>query len=211
MTVNANGDVYITGRAEREVLSGNYDIYTAKLSSLGDLIWQRFYNGPANGHDVPCGLILGDQGHLYVAGTSQDTNGVNEPVVLMYSPQGELVAEKRCGDSNGTIPQECTSVVSGFNNSIILITTIPTTTPGQNQIVLTKYAPAYAFTDRVYSQKPGLIGTGPANSTYRIQKLNNFQSWEDVDTVTANSIGCFTWEMPIPQGPGQGFYRWITP
>jgi outer membrane protein assembly factor BamB len=66
IAVDGSGNVVVTG-------TFGYDYYTAKYASAdGALLWEKHYNGPANGDDEVAfhGLALGPNGMVAVTGTS---------------------------------------------------------------------------------------------------------------------------------------------
>jgi hypothetical protein len=68
VAVDDHGNVVVTGTSFN---ASNQDMYTAKYAATdGALLWERRYNGPANGHDYSDGLALGPNGMVAVTGGS---------------------------------------------------------------------------------------------------------------------------------------------
>ncbi|MBI1803699.1 MAG: T9SS type A sorting domain-containing protein [Ignavibacteriae bacterium] len=71
IAVNDSLNVYVTGWS---MGSGtNFDYATLKYDSAGNFMWERRYNGPANGVDSALAMALRGTSDLYVTGASVDT------------------------------------------------------------------------------------------------------------------------------------------
>jgi len=78
MVIGPDGSVYVAGRCRSPV----YDLVVVKYSALGVRLWTYSYNGPARRQDVATALALGEDGSLYIAGTT-DLNGPEEDMVAI--------------------------------------------------------------------------------------------------------------------------------
>jgi uncharacterized delta-60 repeat protein len=68
IAVDNEGGVYITGSSYRN--SNEKDFVTIRYdATTGHEDWVQYYNGPANGHDAPTALVVG-QGGVFVTGYS---------------------------------------------------------------------------------------------------------------------------------------------
>jgi hypothetical protein len=83
------GNIYVTGSSRYHGDTTNYDIATIKYNSLGIQQWAARYNGPGNGGDSANGLILDNQGNIYVTGSSWggDSTGYDY-VTIKYNGVG---------------------------------------------------------------------------------------------------------------------------
>jgi hypothetical protein len=77
VAVDGSGNVVVTGSSRNS--SGNDDYYTAKYAAAdGSLLWEKYYNGPANGDDwletSRC-LALGPNGMVAITGGSDGNFG----------------------------------------------------------------------------------------------------------------------------------------
>ena len=77
ITVDAQGNIYITGGTESSqwpgtagtydpTPNGNYDVFVAKISPQGQLLWSTFIGGP--NYDRAYGVEVDAQGYIYLAG-----------------------------------------------------------------------------------------------------------------------------------------------
>ncbi|MEW5883586.1 MAG: hypothetical protein AB1725_05105 [Armatimonadota bacterium] len=84
------GSVYVTGYGTNT--SGSLDIVTLKYGrNGGDPIWQKFYDGPANGDDKAVRIHADALGNVFVLGTSAG-NGTNRDfVIIKYDTNGDRI------------------------------------------------------------------------------------------------------------------------
>ena len=69
MTIDANGNIYITGPADGGKKAG-LDFVTVKYAPNGHLEWESRYNGPNSGEDWPYAIAVDISGNVYVTGRS---------------------------------------------------------------------------------------------------------------------------------------------
>jgi hypothetical protein len=118
ITTDNEGNVYVAGKYEKNAkfsgvtlpCQGNHDIYLAKYSPSGSLIWIRTAGGYSGDYawNVAC-----DGNYVYIAGEIQGTNalikfigspitltckGSNDIFVAKYDLNGNLIWAKRAGD-----------------------------------------------------------------------------------------------------------------
>ncbi len=79
IAIDGNGNIYVTGRSQDtwgEPINphiGDYDIFVAKLSNSGDLLWNTFLG--SSDTDIDEGITIDRNGNVYVIGESPDTWG----------------------------------------------------------------------------------------------------------------------------------------
>ena len=98
VALDSAGNVYVTGYSPG-VGSGN-DIVTIKYDSNGNQLWVQRYNGPANGDDIPTGIVVDGKGGVYVTGYSATTNGGTEFVTIKYLDRPSIGQPQKRGDGN---------------------------------------------------------------------------------------------------------------
>jgi len=86
--VDRQGNLFATGRQ-------GPDYSTWKFSSTGSQLWNRIYDGPAHGTDIPTGIAVDDSGNAYVTGQSPSTS-VAEEATVKYSSAGQERWVSRC-------------------------------------------------------------------------------------------------------------------
>jgi len=86
------GEIYITGTLVRD---GNQDLFVAKYSKNGTLLWKKYVAGSARGWDQGNALARDGAGNIYAAGfVTQSTTG-RDYVLVKYRPDGTRLWVKR--------------------------------------------------------------------------------------------------------------------
>lgn len=104
ITVDGEGNVYVTGRSDAEGIGVyNYDYATIKYDPNGNELWVARYDGPGHAYDSPQVMAVDDSGSVYVSGAVEvdennqdcatikyDSNG-NELWVTFYDGPGHVI------------------------------------------------------------------------------------------------------------------------
>lgn len=85
LVVNSGGNVFITGYT---TTNGNHDYITMKLTSAGDTLWTRTYNGIGNGEDEANAIAIDGSGNVYVSGYVRGDGTGDDIVTIKYSSIG---------------------------------------------------------------------------------------------------------------------------
>ncbi|MDI6809776.1 MAG: SBBP repeat-containing protein [Candidatus Eisenbacteria bacterium] len=89
LVLDDSNNVYVTGASTGD--GSGLDYVTIRYSPDGAQLWERRFNGTANGDDQGIALAVSGTGEVYVTGTSwADTSG-NDVVTLRYTSSGEPV------------------------------------------------------------------------------------------------------------------------
>ena len=99
VAVDDSGNVYVTGRSQGKGSLADY--LTIKYSPLGDTVWVRRYDGPANNDDRAQAIQVDDSGYVYVTGHSRGTGSLADYATLKYSPFGDTLWVRRYNDTTG--------------------------------------------------------------------------------------------------------------
>ncbi|HUS34626.1 MAG TPA: PQQ-binding-like beta-propeller repeat protein [Verrucomicrobiae bacterium] len=92
VAVDPSGNVVVTGISFNGF---NFDFYTAKYDGAsGALVWEKRYNGPANGQDYPSAVTVDSNGNVVVTGFSYASN-VDSYTAKYAATDGALLWEKR--------------------------------------------------------------------------------------------------------------------
>lgn len=145
MTIDAAGNIYVTGSGDGGTKSGGTDFITIKYKPDGSQEWAMKYNGPGNGEDYPYAIAVDGSGNVYVTGRSFVSNLskglVNfDYATVKYSSGGALMWVRRFGSSGSRndIPQdikvddEGNVFVTGYADASLVL-------GGGNSIVTIKY------------------------------------------------------------------------
>ena len=95
IAIDPEGNVYVTGYGFSP--ESHFDFLTLKYDSEGNLIWERRYNGPANGSDYGQALALDSEGSVYVVGHSNGIGTSMDATIVKYGLDGRLLWAKRYG------------------------------------------------------------------------------------------------------------------
>ena len=91
IAVDASGNTYVTGGADRNEPALGGDIVTAKYDADGNQVWTARYENPGALADAPTAITLDGTGHVYVTGYSHGHSSIitaQDYVTLKYSPNG---------------------------------------------------------------------------------------------------------------------------
>jgi len=91
LAVDASGNAYVTGVAI--TASGNEDFFTIKYSGTnGSRLWEKSFNGLANGIDEPVGVAI-DRANddVVIAGSTLVGAGNNDIHIIRYDTEGNVV------------------------------------------------------------------------------------------------------------------------
>ena len=99
-TVSRGDFFYLTGHVEAD---HSMAWVTAKYATDGTVAWVRLYTGApgANRPDQARGLAVDDDGHVYATGWSTAASGAIDATTIKYSPDGEVLWERRQGSAGG--------------------------------------------------------------------------------------------------------------
>ncbi|MFL5764652.1 MAG: SBBP repeat-containing protein [Bacteroidia bacterium] len=142
ITVDASGNVYVTGISQRAVLT-NYDYATVKYNSTGVQQWAMRYNGAGNDYDRANAITLDGSGNVIVTGRSVGAGAAAEDAVtLEYNNSGTFQWEARYnGPANGYDEGKAVTTDAGGN---IYITGYSFVTGANNDYLTIKYNAAGA-------------------------------------------------------------------
>jgi uncharacterized delta-60 repeat protein len=88
IAVDDSDNIYVTGYTY--VPAGNYDIITIKYNNDGAMIWDRIFQGPANGDDVVYAMVVDSLGNVYLTGNSFVTGNGIDCLTIKYNSSGVL-------------------------------------------------------------------------------------------------------------------------
>ncbi len=108
VAVDGSGNVVVTGSSVSGAPAQDFDYYTAKYAAAdGALLWEKRYNGPANGDDRARAVAVDAAGNVVVTGSSYETPAAFDSFGDYYtakyaSADGALLWERRYnGPANG--------------------------------------------------------------------------------------------------------------
>jgi len=86
MVVDGMGNAYLCGYGPGGDPSYDYAIF--KCDSGGNLLWSRFYNGPASGIDAANAMVIDSEGSVYATGMSAGIGTIYDYATVKYDSAG---------------------------------------------------------------------------------------------------------------------------
>jgi uncharacterized delta-60 repeat protein len=129
------GNSYVTGLSVGA--TSQNDIVTLKYSPSGIQLWERRYNGAANGLDAPKSLSVTSSGEIYIGGWSAGIGTYIDVLILKYSSNGNLLWEKIYNGVANDYDYLEDMFVDSWGNVYASITS--PTTPTSNDFLVIKY------------------------------------------------------------------------
>ncbi len=101
---------------------GTYDFWVIKVSSSGDLVWEKSFGGDQI--DEARAIVKSDDGNFIIAGDTRSNNndvshnnGAADLWLIKITPMGDLLWEKTIGGSNFDVAR---AIVKSRNNGFII-------------------------------------------------------------------------------------------
>ena len=118
IAVDGDGNVYVTGSTGNPYLL-TWDYATVKYNASGVEQWSARYDGPGIEDDEPSGLVVDDDGNVYVTGGSLGSGTNMDYATVKYSPSGEtLWVRRHDGPVNGA--DEATGIALAPDGSVVI-------------------------------------------------------------------------------------------
>ncbi|HLX11427.1 MAG TPA: SBBP repeat-containing protein, partial [Bacteroidota bacterium] len=87
--VDSSGNVIVVGSSA--AVDTTDDFVTLKYSPAGILLWTRYYDGPINEYDDPADLVIDNANNIYVTGSSEGRDTLDEYATIEYTSGGDSV------------------------------------------------------------------------------------------------------------------------
>ena len=101
--------------------AGGQDAWVVKLTSTGNIIWQKTYGGPGDDHAISAKQTT-DGGFVVAATTSSFGNGNSDVWIIKLNQNGSI---SRMCDNSG-IAEDSNATVTETNATVTTTTAIPT-------------------------------------------------------------------------------------
>ncbi len=102
---DSNGYFYVTGFTASYGYNGSTDMAILKFDSDGNIIWNKTWGGSE--YDIGEDLIIGNDGNIYVAGTTESySSGLGDAALVKFSTDGILLNNISWGGINQDVGNE---------------------------------------------------------------------------------------------------------
>ena len=138
VTLDGSGNVVVTGSSTGSGSSGT-DYYTAKYAAAdGGLLWEKRYNGPGSGNDIPYAVAVDASNNVIVTGESIGSGlGNSDYYTAKYAAaDGALLWEKRYNNGPGNPVDTPRAIAIDASGNVIVTGT------SNNDYYTAKYATA---------------------------------------------------------------------
>ena len=114
--IDNSGNIYLTGAV---TTATDLDYITVKYDNNGNIIWQKFYNGPGNGEDFPSSNVIDASGNVYVVGYSLGTGTNYDYCTIKYNNSGAQQWVTRYNGTANGIDEAWNIILDNQNNVYI--------------------------------------------------------------------------------------------
>ncbi|UCG92152.1 MAG: SBBP repeat-containing protein [candidate division WOR-3 bacterium] len=207
LAVDSVGNVYVTGSSDG--VNGLYDYATIKYSSTGVEQWIARYNGPGNGCDEPCTIVVDDSGNVYVTGRSVGAGTGSDYTTIKYNSSGveQWIARYNgpgnIGDGAGAIVVDDSGNVYVTGYSVGAGTGSDYATIKYNSSGVEQWVARYNSPDSSHDTANGIAIDNSGNIFVGGTSLRS-KTADDYVVVKYNTLGVEQW---VTQYNGTGNYR----
>jgi hypothetical protein len=203
VAVDASGNAVVTGTSYN---GSSQDYYTAKYAAAdGTLLWEKRYNGPANGQDIPNAVAVDASGNVVVTGSSYNGSNTDYYTAKYKGADAALLWEKRYnGPANDN--DDAWSLALGPNGMVAIT---GSSSRDYATVVYRETLPPVII--EIVPTGIRLRFTGIPGSSYRIERAAAVTGpWSTLDTLAASTDGIFEY-VDINPPSGTAFFRTSTP
>jgi hypothetical protein len=208
VAVDRSGNVIVTGAVGPR---GNFDYYTAKYAAAeGTVLWEKRYNGPANGDDYAQAVAVDENDNVVVTGTSRTGEDGNDYYTAKYAAaDGALLWERRYNGPASTNDVVPTSRCLALGRNGVVAVTGTSVRESENvdyaTVVYWEHLPAVEI--ELVRDGVRIRFKGSPGETYAVQRANVVTGpWSTLATRSAADDGMVEY-IDTDGSNGAVFYR----
>jgi hypothetical protein len=141
MEIDLSSNIYITGMSLGQ--NTGFDYATLKYDADGNLLWANRFNSPGNKSEIPYDMEIGNDGRVFVTGSSQFASDTSEILTAVYYTDGSLSSLMYFNSPGGRMGQGLRIKKDDFGCLYVAGTLRQSN--GTNDIVLIRYSEAGAY------------------------------------------------------------------
>ncbi|MEO0095902.1 MAG: SBBP repeat-containing protein [candidate division WOR-3 bacterium] len=116
LAIDSSSNVYVFG-GTWSLGTFPSDYILIKYNAMGDTVWTRRYNGPANGDDRPAKIVFDLRGYVYVTGSSYtDASSQTDFCTVKYDTNGNVLWVRRYNGPGSGNDQPKAITVDSYGN-----------------------------------------------------------------------------------------------
>ncbi len=208
MVVDAEGNVYVTGRSVGDGTGA--DCVTIKYNSAGVQQWVARYNGTGNAGDGGRGIALDSRGNVFVTGISRDSAAADDMITIMYDPSGVQQWVNRYSGPGANADYGVAVATDDSGNAYAIGCSWGTVSTGYDYVTI-KYNPAgaeqwsvqYNGTGSRTDEPHALVLDDSANVYVTGRSRSASPALDDYATIKYSSSGVQQWIVRY-NGPSNG-------
>ena len=201
--VDKESNIIVVGRSEN--LSFNDDCVILKYNNTGNLLWEKRFNGLANGNDRFRDLVLDDSNNIYVTGETDggSAGGSYNWIIAKFKPNGDT-AWVRFFNGPGGRGDVAFSIAKDKNNNVYVTGYCLISLPNNEDLYTIKYnSDGELQWIRVYSStingpdRANKVVTDDSNNVYTIG-YGSIPEGNELTTIKYDKYGNELWIRKFP-------------
>ncbi len=193
VSVDSDGNVYITGTSQPVNNSSSSTIVTVKYNSAGVQQWVRNFVGTAQGYDYPVGIVAQSSG-IYVAGGTQSAGTNDDYLLIKYDSTGGVVWQRTYDNASNS--SDYAQAMSMRPNGEIYI--IGYSYGSYFAVVTVGYDTAGDIVRRIegqYPETPVGLAVDAAGDVCVTGYGQGTMGFDEIQTAAYDPSGAFLWTM----------------
>ena len=196
LLVDTDGNTYVLGTTW--VADSAKNIVLIKFNSKGEELWERIFDNPSHGDDIPTNMCLDNNGNVWVCGMAKTSVDNADFLVVKFSPDGIPVAD-RLYDGKNHLFDCATSIAATRQGDIYAAGYETTLDSGINMLVIKfRYDGSIVWKRSFATRQMDVannILTDDSSNVYVCGTSNNGPHTSDIIVQKYDSEGRKKWQL----------------